>query len=144
MAVSNLPIFPVVIQSALQTFVAVDATTLKTIVTAGTNGTKVELLSVTSTDTAAKDIQLWINDGTTSALLGTASIIATSGFINSAPAISLFNALNTSGQPLIMSTFDSNGNKYLYLKTGWSLKVGTTANVTAAKTIYVTAQYTDF
>jgi hypothetical protein len=139
MAVSNQPIFPVVIQTSAQTWVAADTTTLKTLVTAGANGTKIESLIITSTDTASRDLQFWLNDGTNSYLLGTVNAPISAGNTNAIPSVAAFL---TTQLPVL--PYDSNSNRYLYLKAGWTLKAGALVAVTAAKTVYAIAQFTDF
>lgn len=144
MATSSTPIFPVVIQNSAMTWVAADATTVKTIVTAGANGTKIESVTIASTDTTLANMQFWLSDGITNYLIGTIPIPATAGFIPTAFSLNIFTAANISYVPYLQLPSDSNGNRYLYLKSGWSLKAGTLMPVTTAKTVYATSQSADF
>ena len=141
MAVTATPIFPQTIQNYALSFVNADGTTLKTLATGGTNGTKIEWISVSSTDTTARDVQFWLSDGTTNYLLNTITDDITAGFVTSTTVVpkSVFNY-----QQMGFLTYDANGNKYLYLKSGWSIKVGVLVAVTSAKNVYVIAQGADF
>lgn len=139
MATTATPIFPQTIQNYAVQILPADTTTVKTLATGGTNGTKIEWVNIASSDTSAKDLQFWLSDGTTNYVLTTLAITANSGFTNSVAPINLWGTIQVPG-----TTYDSNGNKYLYLKSGWSLKVGALTAVTAAKTIYITAQGADF
>ena len=62
MSLSNLPFFPQSVNTDKQTIVNSDAQTVKTISTAGTNGSKVSMLLATSTDTSNRDVILYHHD----------------------------------------------------------------------------------
>lgn len=139
MATTATPIFPQTIQNYAVQILPADTTTVKTLATGGTNGTKIDWINIASSDTAARDLQIWLSDGTTNHLLTTLSVAITAGFTNTITPVALFV---NSQSPFL--SFDSSGNKFLYLKSGWSLKAGVLTAVTAAKAIYITAQGEDF
>lgn len=135
---ANAPIFPGSIVNGVTTIVNADSTNKKTLVTAGSNGTRVEAISVTSDDTTTRVLQFWITVGGVDYLLGEVSATLGAGSDGATKAI---NALNATDLPWVRS---EGGNPVLYLKSGEVLKVMTKVAVTAAKTIYVRAQGVDY
>ena len=140
MAGTATPVFPQTISnfSAVQILPA-DTTTLKTIVTPGANGCKVENILVQSTDTSAKDLVLVVTKGGTDFPLATISIPANSGNTNALIPISLFQHAM-----LVGLNIDAFGNKYLYLGNGSVLKAKVATTVTTAKVISIFPQGGDF
>ena len=142
---TSTPIFPQTIRNAATSFTNTDGTNIKTVLTGGTNGTKIEWLNIASTDTAAKDIQFSLSDGTTTFLISTLSIPATAGFVNSVLPISLLASATASPYlPYFQFPLDVNGNRYVYLANGWSLRANFTSAITAAKTATVVLSVGDF
>lgn len=139
MATSNQPIYPQVLSNSAVQILPADTTTKKVLCTAGVNGSKVEWINVQSTDTAARDITITLSDGTTDYPLVNFSCLANAGNTNNIPAISVF-----SNAQIPTLTYDSNGNKFLYLEAGWSIKVSSGVTVTAAKAITFITQLEDF
>lgn len=140
MAGTATPIFQQSLKNGAVQILPADTTTLKTIVTPGTNGSKVESLIVSSTDTSARDLQLTVTKGGVDYVLGTISIPANTGFTNGVVLINVFQHANIS----VALNNDLNGNKVLYLENGSVLKAKTLTTVTAAKAINLFAQYGDF
>jgi hypothetical protein len=137
MAVSNLAMFPSSIVNAVVTIVPGDTTTLKTLRAGSTNGDKIESIAITSDDTSARVINVYITIGGTDYRVGTVNVPITAGTDAAAtPAVSLLEA--SSMMPWIRR--DSNGRGYLYLASGSTLKVASQTTVTAAKTITFFAQ----
>ena len=139
MAYSNVPIFPQVIQNYGVQIANTDSTTKKLLCGAGTNGTKIEFIQASTTDTSNNTLQLYLYDGTTYHLVTTYTVTAGSG---NSGTVAAFNILNSSQVPAF--PYDSNGNKYIYLKNGWSLYVGVTVAVTSGKTLDIIAQGEDY
>lgn len=139
MPVSNKPIFPQLIVTPMQQILPADTTSLKTLCTAGANGTKIERITVTSTDTSAKDLQLVVTSGGTDYIIGTASIPANSGNTNALPTVSLLEHAQFVGL-----AGDANGNKYLYLAAGAVLKAKALSAVTTARAINIFVQGGDY
>jgi len=109
-------------------------TNLVSLVSGGTNGTKVETINVSTTDTSNNTLYLLLNNGTFLSILSVFSIVAGSGTTTTTPSVNLLTSTQFPGL-----SSDSNGNKYLYLPSGSSLYVGTLAAVTSAKQVSVVA-----
>jgi hypothetical protein len=105
-------------------------TVLQTITTL-TGYTCIDSIIVTSTDTAAKDLQLVATIGGTDYILGTFAIPLRSGDTNAAPAVMLLKSamwdLNN----------DISNNKVLELPSGTVLKAKAGTTITAAKVINI-------
>jgi uncharacterized protein YjiK len=139
MAVTATPIFPQLIKSPAVQILPADTTTLKTLVTAGADGTIVNELLISSTDTSARDLAVYVTISAVDYLIGTVSIPANAGNSNSIPSVGFFDSAN-----LTFLQTDNNGHKFLMLETGAVLKVKTLTTVTAAKAIQVVAQAGNF
>lgn len=139
MAMTSTPVFEQTPKNAVVRILPADTTTLKTLYTAGANGSTVYHINVTSSDTSAKDLQFWVNVDGTDQPLFTVSCPANSGFTNSVAVFTLLNNVRVGTQ-----LTDSNGNPCLYLGAGSILKVKALSNVTTAKQINVFAQIGDF
>jgi len=140
MSGTSSPIFPQTVKQGVAQILPADTTSLKTIYTGQTNGSRVDNLLITSTDTSARDVQLVVTIASTDYVLGTISVPANSGFTNAVVSLNMFqhaqmvNALNV----------DNNGNRYILLASGSVLKIKSLTTVTAAKAINVVAQIGDF
>lgn len=144
MAVTATPIFPqavVTSQAVLVnstgafTFAVGNTTTnLVSVVAGGTNGTIIEGISITTTDTSANTVWFVLNDGSKNTILTVALVALTSGTTGSLACFDLFRSINVPGLP-----YDVNGNRVLYIPNGTTLYAGTTAAVTAAKQVSIVA-----
>tara|TARA_R110000868_G_scaffold405638_1_gene685229 strand:+ start:818 stop:1270 length:453 start_codon:yes stop_codon:yes gene_type:complete len=123
------------------TFAANSSTTtnLVSLYGAGTNGSTIESIMVSSTDTSARDLILLIMISSVLYPITTLSIPATAGFTNAIAPIDLFRNAQVPGL-----SFDVNGNRQLILPASSQLYVGTLVGVTAAKQISVLAMGGDF
>lgn len=139
MAVTSTPVFVQTPKCYAQQFTIADTTTKKTLVTAGTNGTKIDSITVQSNDTTARDFQLFVNDGTTDYWLATVSIPVNSGGTNAIPTVDYLNHGQCCNFPL-----DSAGNRTILLMAGWSLKFAAGATLTTAKAINIFATGGDY
>lgn len=139
MAVTSTPIFLQTPKTYIKQILPADTTTKLTLATAGANGSKIDAINISSTDTAARDLFLYVNDGSTDAPLGVMSIPANSGNTNALAAIDALNHAQIPGLAV-----DSNGNKCLILQATYTLKISSGATVTAAKAITATAFGGDF
>jgi hypothetical protein len=138
-AVVNKPIFPQLVNSPAVQILPADLSTLKTILTAGADGTIVGRILVTSTDTSSRDLALYVTISAVDYLIGTVAIPASSGFTNAVPTVGLFDSAQI---PSLL--IDNNGNRYLQLQTGAVLKVKSLSTVAAGKIISVIAQSGNF
>lgn len=139
MAVTATPIFPQTVKTFTAQILPADTTTKKTLVTGGTNGTKIESLMLTSTDGTSRDVQFWLGNGSIDLLLCTISAVLNSGNTNAVAAIDVLRHAMFQGL-----SYDASGNKIFYVASGCTLKVACTGTVTAAKEIDVTGCGGDF
>src|SRR5690349_16610273 len=101
------------------------ANTKKTIVTAGSSGTKVVAVLATSTDTSARTGQLWLTRSATSYLMGSVVVATLAGTDGATATANLMPASLMSMLPA-----DNDGQRYLFLESGDTLQVSFTAQVT--------------
>lgn len=108
--------------------------TIVLLATAGADDTVVRSLSITSSDTSAKDVMLFISNSATlttgNGLIGIINVPITAGFDTSVAAV---NGLNSTALP--HTRIDKDGNRILVLKSGWYLKAGLKAALTSAKKV---------
>ena len=135
MAANIAPIFPFVIQTSAITLVNADETTEKTLVTAGTEGTRVDTIAITSTDSASVVLTVKVYDGTTSYAVGEITVPAGSGTNGVAPAIKGLSAA-------FIPWLDASGS--LFLKAGWSLRIAAKADITLDKIVTLVAFSGDY
>ena len=139
MAVTATPAFPQAINTAVQTILPADTTTAKTIFTAGANGSKIDAIFVTSTDTAARDLILNVVVSATAYPIGIVSIPITAGTVSTVPTV---DYLRSAQVPSF--SFDAFGNKCMYIAAGVTLTANVGVAVTAAKVITIVVQGSDF
>lgn len=126
MAANTQPVFPLTPKFATASIANADGTAVKTIFTAGANGSRVSKLALVSTDTANRDIGVYIN-GT---LVGTVQCLLGAG-----------NSSGVAGKDVLADTnfkqayYDANGNLVLDLPAAATLGIAAPVAVTAAKTI---------
>ena len=130
MAANTAPIFELVVKNAGVTIVPADTTAVKTVYTGGTNGSRIDQLSVSSTDTAAMTLMWYKNIGGTDYHLADTVIAIGAGYTTVAGVDALATLAPSLG--------------YLVLASGEVLKVKVLATVTTAKQIDVVAQLGDY
>lgn len=111
-----------------------DTTTVKTILTGNTNGTKVSGLMITSTDSASRIVQLSVTRSATVYYIGAVTVPALSGTDGTAVAINMLSSSYCPGLPV-----DNDGAPYLFLNTSDILGFNSTTTITAAKVISAAA-----
>ena len=79
---ATTPIFPVTIQTAFQQILPADASALKNLYTGAANGTKIDNILISSTDTSNRDLVFYITSGGIDYQIATISCIANSGNTN--------------------------------------------------------------
>lgn len=140
MALTPTPGYPQKIQCWAVQILPADTTTIKTIVTAGANGSVIESLNISNTDAGvAYTLQLYMNDGSTNHLLCSVNIPLSSGNTTAAPAVDVLRSGLVPGVIL-----DANGNYVLNVPSGFIFKAAVTVTVTAAKVVDVVAMGSDF
>ena len=135
MAMSTNPTYPCSVNNGVVAIAPADTTTLKTLITAGTNGTRVDSITITSTDTAAMVVKLWVTYSAVDYCIGSVPVAIAAGTNGSTVGV---NGLNTTYIPGI------NSNRSLMLKSGEVLKVSVVTTVTADKVIHVRAEGGDY
>jgi len=140
MALTATPVFPQTPILGVQNFKPADASNLKTVYTAGANGSKVVALTATSTETAsARVAQVWITRSAVSYLLTSVNIPVNSGFDGITPAIDLLTQAILPSLPFSGGAGGFDGQTFLYLQSGDTLQVSMTSTITAGKEIDVLA-----
>lgn len=110
------------------------------IFTAGTDGSKIEWLAVTTTDTAsARTLSLIVEDtATTTFQIGTIAIAAGAGTVG---GVAPENGLDATEFPFVVD--DAHGNKHLNIEEGHKLVASVDA-LTALKKVTVVAGVRDY
>jgi len=111
--------------------VPADTTDKKTILTAGTYGTRVDSIIITSDDTSAVSLAFYIHDGVTDFHIGTVSVPIGSGYTT---------VVKVDG----ISTLAPANQAFIQLAPGYLLKCNAVATVTADKTVNIVAIGGDF
>jgi len=127
------------IKLAATTIVNADSTNKKTVFTAGANDAVVKSLHAISDDSAAKVVNIYVNDGSTDIYIGAVNVPITSGTTGAIAAVDLLNGTLFPNLP-----YDANGKRVLPLPGGYIVKVSVQVAVTAAKTITVTCMAEDY
>lgn len=139
MAVSHQGVFVQTPKITPITIVNGTSTNKVTVATAGSDGSKVSGIIVTSDDSANRVVLLWLTRSATSYLLGAFPVTALAGSDGVQPGVNLLNTALMPGLPI-----DNDGQVYLFLESGDTLQVSVAVAVTAGKTIYATAVMGNF
>ena len=121
------------------TIVNADSTNLKTLFTAGVNGSDIRGIAVTSDDSTARNLALYQTIGGTDYLIGTINIPINSGADGTVVSV---NALNST--QLSFLKLDNAGNRVLSLMAGGILKGKLLVAATSGKTITVVTYGVDY
>jgi hypothetical protein len=112
-------------------FLPADGTNAKDILTVdAVYDRRVYGIAIFTDETAAKDVNLSLSDGTTTWKLTTVSIPLNSGNTNAVVPVDVFT--HTQLSPYIKQR-DAAGASYLNIPKGWSLRLNYNAAITAAK-----------
>ena len=107
--------------------------------TAGSNGSRVNSLILSTTDTTANDVFLYIKSGANIYPVGQVHVPASSGNIASTLAIDGILPSITVGLPI-----DNNGKRFIHLGASDVLKFAVIAAVTSGKTLYGSVMAEDY
>lgn len=108
--------------------------------TAGTAGGRVMSLTAVTDDTVTVNVFVWILRGATVIPIALVNVPLSSGNTNAARFnVDFLDGVNILGLPL-----DNTGKRYIPLLAGDVLRVGALANLTAAKTCWVSAHGNDY
>jgi len=133
------PAFPATINDGLVAIANADASNLKTLLTPGSNGTKVTAINLSSTDTSSRIIQVWITRSAVNYLLGSVTLPALAGNDGVTGTIPVLSSSLIPNLPV-----DNDGQAYLLLKNGDVLSISSTTTVTSAKNVFGYAVGADF
>ena len=140
MATTATPIFPQTITNSFATIVDTDVSGLKTVYTAGANGSQLNKITVTNTDpTTSYNLNWWVTNGGTDYLIGQTYISAGAG----SPSIPAYDLL-LDNISFFTSSLDACGNPQIHLAVGSALRVNCTTTVGTGYTITVFAQGGNF
>lgn len=132
------PLLPQAINVGLVQLVNATGTVKQTLLTAGANGSKVVCVDCTSTDSAARTVELFITRAAVDYGRGSSNVPLLAGHDPSGgtPSVDLL---------LILSSLalDNDGQKYFLMKSGDVLKCAVTIAVSVAKQIDVFAYGAD-
>lgn len=133
MAANVQPIFPNVISNGSVAIANADAQAVKTLFTAGANGSRIMRLNLVSTDTSARDVGIYIN----AILVATVSVAVAAGTVSTTAPKNVFADPNMAG----VVYYDALGNLVVDLKATQVLGINAPVSVTSTKTItgFVTA-----
>lgn len=135
MPANTSPIFPLVVQTSAVNIVNADGTNEKTLVTAGSNGTRVDVVVMSTTEVVGNFISVILNDGATSYVVGWLPVQSGAGTDNLNNAIKVLNLA-------YLPWLDASGS--LFLKSGWTLKIAAKTAVAAGKTLSLVAFSGDY
>lgn len=121
-------------EAAADTIANADGTAWVAIYTASADDATVKALACVSDDTAARDLRIGIDIGSTVYQIGTVNIPIAAGTNGTTPAVDLLTAAVLTFLPC-----DRNGKRILPLPAGAILKVAALAAVTSGKTLTITA-----
>jgi hypothetical protein len=140
MAANTSPIFIKNRKVAVVQIVPADTTTLKTLMTAGAEGSRLLAINVSTDDTAAETLGVYIQiaGSGTNFPLGVKTVALRSGDPTNTGAVPSVNLLDLAA----IASLDPDGS--LGLGAGDVIKVGVQATITAAKTTTVAAVYGDY
>lgn len=139
MAGTATPIFPQSLKTSTVRIANADTTTIKTLVTPPTNGSKVVAVLLTSDDTSSKDVQLVVTKGGVDYPIGTINMPITAGTIAATSAVNGLDVSKIAGLPL-----DRDGQRYLLLESGAVLGIKALTTLTSGKFINAVAIHSDF
>lgn len=139
--VANVPNGGVgLIQASANTVTLGSNTNGATAYTAGTAGGRVMSLTAVTDDTVTVNVFVYIYRGSTVIPLGLVNVPLNSGNTNAARFnVDFLDGVNILGLPI-----DNTGKRYIPLMPNDLLKVGALANLTAAKTCWVSAHGNDY
>lgn len=135
------PIFPQTIKSWFAKIAPADTSSLKTLVTAGANGSRIDSIIATSTDnSSSRDLQFVITSGGVDYIIDTVQVPTNSGNTNSIASVNILGHATK----FLWANYDANGNRFMTLASGAVLKVKSLSTVTSAREITVFAQGADY
>lgn len=140
MAVTSSPVCVQTPKAGVQQILNADASGWKTVVTGGSNGTKITALMLTSTDTSNRIVQIAVSRGGTHYIFGTVTVTAGAGTDGVTAAVAVFSSSLIPNLPI-----DNDGQPYVFLSNASdTLDISSTSTVTSGKIINALAMEGDF
>jgi hypothetical protein len=139
---TSTPVFPQTIKNGVQSFLSSTGSgsaNKLTLYTAGSNGSKIESLIISSTDTSARDMVFIVTISAVNYILTMISIPITAGLTNAIPNVDILRSTQFVGL-----ANDANGNRYIYLASGTTLAAYMNTTITSGKEIDVFIQAGDY
>lgn len=137
---ANVAIYPTKVQAWAVQLTNAIGTTITQLMAAGANGSIIESMNVSLTDTVANGLAVYLQDGSAvNHLLGTVTVPLSSGNVAGTPAIDVIRSGMLPG--LVV---DANGNFCLYVPSGFKVMVASTAAPAATKIQDVVAMGADY
>lgn len=136
MAVTSTPAMPQAPNNKCTIIQNSDSTNKVTIFTAGSNGSRLDTVSVATDDTSNVTLHFWLTDGTTEIRLDTVVITAAYGTNGTNRAVDVLSLLSC-------AKADGDNVRQMWLKTGCILKAAANAAVTSGKYAYVYCEGAD-
>lgn len=134
------PIFPQTINNGNAKIVPADTTNLKTLYTAAANGSRIDAIYLTSTETANnRDIQFVLTVSAVDYVIGTVQVPLNSGFSSAVPTVNAFASTQ-----FTQLNVDNMGNKELTLVAGAVLKAKSLTTLATGKEISILVVAGDF
>jgi hypothetical protein len=133
MAKNTLTFFTKDLRAKPTQFLPADGITAKQIFDPSTEGSRIDAIVITSTDTVARTVLLQINNGGTISQLGHITVPANAGTDGSVASVS---GLNRGNLPWLK--IDANGNPYINLNSGMNLEARMLTAVAATRAINFT------
>lgn len=131
MAANTNPIFEKLPNGAGLQFTSADTTTKKTLITAdATNGSRIDALNISSTDTATVVLNFYVSIGGTDYFRGSVTVVTLTGTAGAA---------TVDAMPTLAATLG-----YIPLPASAIFKVACNATMTALKTVDIVSSHGDF
>jgi hypothetical protein len=119
------------------TFSNATGTTEKDLLSSVAYDRRVYGISAVSTDTTARTLSLYLKSGSTSNLLYTVSILASSGNTTSLKAYDIFTDPSSYSNPYFSKKYEPDGTYYFDLPAGWSITGAFVGAVAIGSTITI-------
>lgn len=138
--VTDTPVFIQTPRAYKVQIVSASGTTAQVLAAGGPNGTKVLSIVASNTNSGAGyNVTISVLRGTTTYVLTTVNVPASSGNLASTPPVALLNLTTIPGLPV-----DSDGNPYIYLEPTDTLQASVSVAVTSGKAVSLETVAGDF
>lgn len=136
MALSTSPFYPASIATPVTQLTNASSTTVPVVLLAAqaNAGAKIEKVLITSTDTSARDVNIYVRIGSTNYQIGCVSVPAGAGTVSTTPAIDLMSSYSGLS-PSMPLAIDANTNPYFYLDASTALYIMPPVAPTSGKVI---------